>query len=194
MIKKSVCDPERHRDCDIDAAPGVSREALIKSIYDELPIWRRRVWLKERYTPPKPKAVSTKPAGPKWIKAKKSDNIYCKLPAGTFTCFAVGTEWGISWFPVGGTMPIYDKADNALRLYDTRDAARLAAEIAMQHVPAGAPPPPQPWKYEHIPTAEELGLPRQSLPPEVLNKMIISGPAKPGNKWDKYLPAEWRQT
>jgi hypothetical protein len=167
---------------------------LINSIFKNLPIWRRRVGLKERYTPPKSRPAVAKPAGPKWIKAKKTENIYIKLPAGTFTCFAVGAMWGISWFPVGGTMPIYDKADNALRLYDTRDAARLAAEIAMQHGPAEAPPPPQPWKYEHIPTAEELGLPRQSLPPEVLNKMIISGPAKPGNKWDKYLPAEWRQT
>jgi hypothetical protein len=194
-------------DCDIDLAPGLPREALINSIFKNLPIWRRRVGLKERYTPPKPRPAAAKPTRPKWIKAKKTDNIYCKLPAGTFTCFAVGTEWGISWFPVGGTMPMYDKADNALRLYDTRDAARLAAEGFMANVPTTGPPPPRPWKNQPPPTPEELdmiwegaGLPRgpvfdkpRRIPDEVLNKMVICGNPQHGDKWESYLPLEYRK-
>lgn len=116
-------------------------------------------------------------AEPKWVKAKKSGNIYIRLPAGTFTCFSVGSRWGISWFPVGGKVPVY-----ALEYYDTLEAARSAAEHYRMQVPDKAPEPVKPVRAQdyETPTREEInawwascGLQPARIPDEVLKNMKI---------------------
>lgn len=166
------------------AYPFQTREKLLKMIYGMLPIWRRRVQLPERWTKPKTTAaVATKPTGPKWIKSKRG-GCYIRLPAGTFTVFAVGSRWGISWFPVGGTQPVY-----ALEDYVTIEEARAAVDEKYRaQVPATAPEPPKPMRASDYPpmTQEELDailianhlrpgpcvpVGQQPLSPEVLKRL-----------------------